>query len=410
MRRTPFSLLTAISGAHRTMSTCKIATLASLLALHMLPANAQQNHVNIDWAPQKNTESLVPLAAKLISPEVHDNHTVTFRLHAPKAAEVHLTGNILGRITRERSLPFSRDNNGLWSLTIGPLEPNIYLYNFLIDGVSTIDPNNTYAGHANMPAFSMVWIHGNEPAFYDARAVPHGNLTTHFYHSGVTGGERYMIVYTPPAYDPQKTYPVLYLMGGSGDLPETWTMHGGINFIMDNLLAAGKMQPMIVVIPNNQLVHRMHPRHSELSFPLTEREFMEAIIPYIEKRYKVIKSPKGRAIAGLSMGGRHAQYIGLRHMDIFGSIGLLSAALPLSDTPTLFNPKAVNDSLDYFFVGAGPYETFPQVRHEILHRQLDSLGVKHEYYIGGPGAHDLQTWRHLMYERFLPKLFSPTAH
>jgi enterochelin esterase family protein len=376
-----------------------------LTAFCLLPVRAQQNHVNIDWEPQKNTENLVPLSANIISPEVNDDHTVTFRLRAPQATDVRVTGNVLNRITRERSLPLTKGADGVWTLTIGPLDPNIYLYYFLIDGVNTIDPNNTYVGFANMPAFSMVWVHGDAPAFYDAKKVPHGNLTTHFYHSPVTDGERYMIVYTPPGYDPSKTYPVLYLMGGSGDLPETWTMHGQVNFILDNLLAEGKIKPMIVAIPNNQLIHRMHPKHTELSFPLTEREFMEAIIPYVEKHYKVIRSPHGRAISGLSMGGRHAQYVGLRHMDVFGSVGLLSAALPLSDTPVLLTPKAVNDSLDYFFVGAGPFETFPRARHEVLHRQLDSLGVRHEYYVGGPGAHDLQTWRHLLYERFLPNLF-----
>lgn len=378
---------------------------ALLAAPFLLTVQAQQSHVNIDWDPQRNTENLVPLAANIISPEVHDNHTVTFRLKAPQASDVRITGNILGRITKERTLPFSKGTDGIWTLTIGPLEPNIYLYYFLVDGVNITDPNNTYTGHANMPAFSMVWVHGKAPAFYDAKPVPHGNLTTHFYHSEVTQGERYMIVYTPPTYNPQKTYPVLYLMGGSGDLPETWTMHGQINFILDNLLAEGKIPPMIVVIPNNQLVHRMHPKHTELSFPLTEREYLEAIIPYVESRYKVYQSPEGRAIAGLSMGGRHAQYIGLRHMDLFGNIGLLSAAIPIADTPVLSEPDKVNKSLKYFFIGAGPYETSPQARHEVLHRQLDSLGVKHEYYIGGPGAHDLQTWRHLMYERFLPNLF-----
>jgi enterochelin esterase family protein len=376
-----------------------------LTAFCLLPLRAQQNHVNIDWDPQKNTENLVPLSANIISPEVNADRTVTFRLRAPQATDVRVTGGVLARITRERSLPMTKDDKGVWSITIGPLDPNIYLYYFLIDGVNTIDPNNTYVGFANMPAFSMVWVHGDEPAFYDAKPVPHGDLTTHFYHSPVTDGERYMLVYTPPGYDPAKAYPVLYLMGGSGDLPETWTMHGQVNFILDNLLAEGKITPMIVAIPNNQMVHRMHPKHTELSFPLTEREFVEAIVPYVESRYKVIESPRGRAISGLSMGGRHAQYVGLRHMGLFGSVGLLSAALPLTDTPVLLTPKAVNDSLDYFFVGAGPYETNPRARHEVLHQQLDSLGVRHEYYVGGPGAHDLQTWRHLLYERFLPNLF-----
>jgi len=371
----------------------------------VVQASAQQAHINIDWNPQKNTENLVPLSAKVISPEVKDDRTVIFRLLAPQANEVALTGNMFTKTGRRDPLSFTKGDDGVWTLSIGPLDPNIYLYSFIIDGVNVIDPINTYTGHANMPSFSMLWVHGNAPAFYDAKRVPHGDLTTHFYFSEVTHGERYMIVYTPPGYDPSKEYPVLYLMGGSGDLPETWTMHGQVNFVIDNLLAEGKITPMIVVIPNNQMVHRMHPEHLKLSFPLIEEEYLKSIVPYIENHYKVVKSPRGRAICGLSMGGRHAQYVGLNNMSLFGSIGLLSGALPVNDTPALLDPEKVNKSLDYLFVGAGPYETRPGVRHEVLHQKLDSLGVKHEYYIGGPGGHDLQTWRHLMYERFLPNLF-----
>jgi enterochelin esterase family protein len=255
-----------------------------------------------------------------------------------------------------------------------------------------------------MPAFSMVWVHGDGPAFYDAKDVPHGALTTHYYHSDVTKGERYMLVYTPPGYDPSKQYPVLYLMGGSGDLPETWTMHGQANFIMDNLLAEGKAVPMIIVIPNNQMVHRSHPEHTALSFPLIEREFKEEIIPFVEKNYNVVKNRHGRAISGLSMGGRHAQYVGLRNLDLFANIGILSAAIGVDETPVL-REAGINSRLDYLFLGAGTHETSPTARHEVLHKQLEELGVDHEYYVGSRGAHDLIAWRHLLYYRFLPNLW-----
>src|SRR5699024_2444865 len=145
--------------------------------------------------------------------------------------------------------------------------------------------------------------------WYNAKDVPHGNITTHFYHSEVTDGQRYMLVYTPPGYDPSKEYPVLYLMGGSGDLPETWTMHGKVNFIMDNLLAEGKATPTIIAIPNNHVIHRMHPEHRERTFPILEEEFKKHIIPLVEENYSVIRDRHARAISGLSMGGRHAQYI-----------------------------------------------------------------------------------------------------
>jgi hypothetical protein len=191
-------------------------------------AAAQQSRVNVAWDPQRNTENLVPLSANVISPEVHDNHTVTFRLNAPDVDEVLLVGSMFVGEDAGKEVPFTKDEEGLWTLTIGPLAPNIYLYHLLIDGVSVADPNNTFAGHAAMPPFSMVFVHGDGPAFYDAKNVPHGSITTHFYYSPVTDGQRTMLVYTPPDYDPERAYPVLYLMGGSGDLAETWVMHGQV--------------------------------------------------------------------------------------------------------------------------------------------------------------------------------------
>lgn len=370
--------------------------------------HGQQNHVNIDWDPQRNTENLVPLSAKVISPEVFDDHTVTFRLYGPSVREAYITGSMFVGEKAGTRVPMVKDSEGVWMATIGPLVPDIYLYYFHVDGVNITDPNNTFTGHANMPAFSMLWVHGDDPAFYDAKKVSHGAITQHFYYSPVTDGERYMLVYTPPGYDPKKKYPVLYLMGGSGDLPETWTMHGQANFIMDNLMAEGKVVPMLIVIPNNQVVHRMHPEHTKISFPTLEREYKEVIIPFVEQHYSVIKDRHARAIAGLSMGGRHAQYVGLRNLDLFGSIGILSAAISIDETPVL-RDLGVNDRIDYFFLGAGTYETNPRARHQVLHEELDTLGVKHEYYVGSLGAHDLITWRHLLYYQFLPNLWRNPA-
>jgi enterochelin esterase-like enzyme len=365
---------------------------------------AQQAHVNLDWDPQKNKENLVPFSANVISPEVYDDHTVVFRLKAPDVSSVSLTGTMWVGEEVGKIVPFTKGADGLWTCKIGPLVPDIYLYYFIIDGVKVIDPNNTFVGFANMPAFSMLFVHGDGPAFYDAKNVPHGSITTHFYHSVVTNGEREMLVYTPPGYDKSKKYPTLYLMGGSGDLAQTWYMHGQANFIMDNLLAEGKAVPMVIVMPNNQVVNRSNPKHTDLTFKLIEREFKEVIIPFVESNYSVIKDRHARAISGLSMGGRHAQYVGLNNLDLFASIGILSAAIPVDQTPSLKDPD-INSKIDYLFVGAGTYETRPGVRHEVLHNDLVKLNVKHEYYIGSNGAHDLITWRHLLYYRFLPNLW-----
>ena len=386
----------------------KLLLLSLIISFYLPHLAAQQAHVNLDRDPQKNTENLIPYSANVISPEVFDDHTVIFRLKAPDVSSVYLTGTMYVGEEARKTVPFAKDEDGLWTLKIGPLVPDIYLYHFIIDGVRVIDPNNTFVGFANMPAFSMLFVHGDGPAFYDAKNVPHGAITTHIYHSAVTGGEREILVYTPPGYDDKKQYPVLYLLGGSGDLAQTWYMHGQANFIMDNLLAEGKALPMIIVMPNNQVINRSNPQHTELTFKILEREFKEVIIPFVENHYSVIKDRHARAISGLSMGGRHAQYIGLNNLDLFASIGILSAAIPVDQTPSLKDPD-INSKIDYLFVGAGTYETRPGVRHEVLHNDLVKLNVKHEYYIGSRGAHDLITWRHLLYYRFLPNLFRNPA-
>ena len=379
---------------------CAVLLMAASLGLY-----AQQSHVNVDWAPQKNTENINPFGCGLISPEVYDDHTVTFRVSAPQAEEVLLTGSMFVGPDARKRVPFVKGEDGVWTLTIGPLEPEIYFYYFIIDGVQNIDPNNTYTGHACMPAFSILHVHGDEPSFFDPKPeVPHGSLTTHYYYSEVTGGLRDMIVYTPAGYDPSKEYPVLYLMGGSGDLTETWVMHGKANFILDNAIAEGKAEPMIVVFPNDQMVTRMHPQHTELAFPLMEQEYRKCIIPFVEERYSVIKDRRARAISGLSMGGRLSQYVGFRCLDLFANFGLLSSAIEIDQTPALYD-KDINEKIDYLFIGAGTHETGPMARHQKLHEELESMGVEHEYYVGSNGAHDLVAWKHLLYCRFLPELW-----
>ena len=379
---------------------CAILLMAASLGLY-----AQQSHVNVDWAPQKNTENINPFGCGLISPEVYDDHTVTFRVSAPQAEEVLLTGSMFVGSDARKRVPFVKGEDGVWTLTIGPLEPEIYFYYFIIDGVQNIDPNNTYTGHACMPAFSILHVHGDEPSFFDPKPeVPHGSLTTHYYYSEVTGGLRDMIVYTPAGYDPSKEYPVLYLMGGSGDLTETWVMHGKANFILDNAIAEGKAEPMIVVFPNDQMVTRMHPQHTELAFPLMEQEYRKCIIPFVEERYSVIKDRRARAISGLSMGGRLSQYVGFRCLDLFANFGLLSSAIEIDQTPALYD-KDINEKIDYLFIGAGTHETGPMARHQKLHEELEAMGVEHEYYVGSNGAHDLVAWKHLLYYRFLPGLW-----
>jgi enterochelin esterase-like enzyme len=376
----------------------RLACLFAAVCSAVVPVSAQQAHVNLDWAPQKNTQGLKPFGASVISPEVRDDRTVTFRLKAPEAQKVELTGGpmllALGR--PGKNVPFTKGDDGVWTLTVGPVKPNLYAYKFAIDGAVVPDPNNTLTGFAAQPGYSTLVVHGSGPAYYDAKNVPHGAVTRHVYHSEVTGGEREMYVYAPPGYDRSKKYPVLYLLGGSGELASTWNIDGRAGFILDNLLAEGKAVPMLIAMPNNQVVHRSDPQHTEKTFDLFESELKKEIVPLVERMYSVRTDRKGRALAGLSMGGRHTQFVGFRNASMFGSLGILSAGMP--------DAIGGDPKVDYLFVGLGTHENTPDNRSVAFHKELDKRGIRHDYYIGGDGGHDWGTWRdHLHY--MLPKLF-----
>ena len=371
---------------------------------------AQQANVNLDWNPQKNTQNLVPYGGNIVSPDVKDDHTITFRIKAPEAQKVELTGGpILLALKSKTSIPFTKENDGIWTLTVGPVKPDIYVYRFLLDGVAIVDPNNTFTGASNQPGYSYVVVHGRGPAYYDARKVAHGNVSRHIYHSDVLDGEREMFVYTPPGYDAKKKYPVLYLLGGSGELAGGWSTDGRANFIADNLLAEGKMVPMLIAMPNNQVLHRSDPNHIDKTYKLFEQELRKQIVPFIDKNYSTIADRKGRAIAGLSMGGRHTQMVGMNDLDLFSSFGILSAGdleTEKMNASFLKDPQ-LKQKVDYLLIGLGSGETESAVgkRSASTHETLNKFGVKHDYFIGGDGAHDWGTWRLLLNDKLLPNLW-----
>lgn len=392
------------------MSVYRLYPLLTLLFLAGKQwAQAQQAHVNLDWNPQKNTQNLVPFGANVISPEVRDDRTVTFRLKAPDAKQVSLTGGaILLALAAKDPIPFRKENDSLWALTVGPVKPDIYVYKFIIDGVTVADPNNTLTGFNDQPGYSNLVVQGEGPAYYDAKPVPHGAVIRHIYHSNVLNGEREMYVYTPPGYSPKKKYPVLYLVGGSGELASGWSLDGRANFIADNLIAEGKMVPMLIAMPNNQVLHRTDPKHTEKTFSLFEDELKKQIIPFIDKTYSTRAGRKGRALAGLSMGGRHTQLVGLKNLDLFSSFGVLSAGDLETEkvSAALLNDPAANQKVDYLLVGQGTGEVATIGKRAVaLHEALQKHNIKHDYYVGGEGAHDWGTWRHLLYYKLLPNLW-----
>lgn len=374
-------------------------------------ANAQQSNVNLDWRPHLNTENLIPFSAPLNSPEVKNDRTVTFRLKAPDAKKVSLGGvHILAALGRGReTVPFEKGENGIWTLTVGPLKPDMYVYQLNVDGMNITDPSNSVAAFTGMPPYSTVIVHGDGPSYYDAKEVPHGTISRHIYHSNVTNGMRDLYVYTPPGYDPKKSYPTLYLLGGSGELPSNWMYDGRANLILDNLIAEGKALPMVMVLPNNQMVHRNHPQHADLTFKLFEKELRDHVVPLVEQNYSVRKEPKYRALSGLSMGGRHTMFCGFNSLDIFGNFGVLSAGdTDCEKTLSGFlNDPKVNEKLTYLFIGQGDQEEAGMFNARVagLRKALDNHKIPYEYYVGGGMGHDWTTWRHLLYYRFLPNLW-----
>ena len=201
----------------------------------------------------------------------------------------------------------------------------------------------------------------------------------------------------------------MYLVGGSGELPHNWVYDGRVNFIMDNLLAEGRVVPMVIAMPNNQVVHRNHPKHAEVTFPTFEAELRKHVLPLVEQQYCVRTDPKGRALSGLSMGGRHTMFVGFKSLDLFGSFGVLSAGD--SDTENslagFLNDPDVNRKVDYLFVGQGTAEASGRFGERVtaLRQALIKHNIRHEYYVGGHGGHDWATWRHLLHEKFLPGLW-----
>jgi enterochelin esterase family protein len=209
-----------------------------------------------------------------VSPEIAADRRVTFRLLAPKAAEVTLTGEL-----QKGPVALHKDERGLWTVTIGPIDPEIYNYNFTIDGVKTIDPGNPRVKSGSTPSTiaSILEIPGDTPAFYDGRPVPHGEVHTHWYHSKSLGTLRRLTVYTPPSYRTQTAarFAVLYLFHGANADETAWTLLGHANLILDNLLAAGKSRPFVVAMPFGYGTPPGKPDNTALF----SRDLIEDVIP-----------------------------------------------------------------------------------------------------------------------------------
>lgn len=346
-------------------------------------------------------------APRVVSPEVGADRRVTFRLYAPEAREVILTGEFI-----QGPRPLYKSSDGIWSIAVGPIDPEIYHYNFTIDGVRTIDPGNAQVKTGSTPSTlaSVLEVRGDAPFFFDPRAVPHGDVRRHWYRSRSLDTTRRLSIYTPPGYDAESTkrYPVVYLLHGANADDEAWAHLGRVNLILDNLIADGKTTPFIVVMPFGYGAPPGSQEQRTQNTALFGKDLIEDVIPFVQSHYRVSTSRDDRALVGLSMGGGQALSIGLSHLDLFSHVGGFSSGLgPVADFgksyPTIVSSASdANSKLRLLWIGCGS-EDGAFAASKGLSEFLTSNHVKHTFRETA-GAHTWMVWRRYLNE-ISPLLF-----
>jgi enterochelin esterase family protein len=344
---------------------------------------------------------------RIISPEVHSDRRVTLRLRAPNAKEVLVSGQVT-----PKPVPLTKDEQGIWSITLGPLAPDFYSYTLRVDGLAISDPSNPTLKTGIRGHSSAVLIAGESPTAWDARAVPHGAVHRHHYDSKVMEDLRAFTVYTPPQYDPKSNtkYPVLYLLHGSGDHDQNWVDFGRANFILDNLIADGKAKPMIVVMPYGQMTPPFETGGNARGVNTNarfEQDLLGDVLPRVEELYKVETSADKRAIAGLSMGGGQALWTGLNNLDQFAWVGGFSSSMRQVTgqeriLKALADTKAVNKRTKLLWIAIGKEDTLLKGNNEFA-AWLKTQGITHTYQVT-EGSHNWSVWRRYLAE-LTPQLF-----
>ncbi len=265
-------------------------------------------------------------APPVISPEVTADRKIAFRIYAPQAQAIRLAAGDIPGVGQTTTL--TKGENGVWETTIGPIDPGAYRYNFNVDGVSTIDPRNSATSESNTNVWSLVVVPGSE--FMDTKNVPHGAVSEVTYFSTALNAFRRMHVYLPPGYEAGSAkYPVFYLLHGAGDSDDAWTTVGRAGFILDNLIAAKKAKPMLVVMPAGHTTKGNAPggaggRNATEDFV---KDLLTDIVPYVGSHYRVMTDRAHTAIAGLSMGGHQTLYAAFPHLEKFAYVGVYSSGL-----------------------------------------------------------------------------------
>ena len=352
--------------------------------------------------------------AALISPEVHSDRRVTFRLRAPRATDVTVRGEWM---TGQGGEKLVKDSAGVWSLTLGPVAPDVWTYSFSVDGLTVADPlNNQVKSGSRGLGQSVLLVPGG--MLHEVRDVPHGAVQSVWYKSPSIGSTRRVLGYTPPDYERERSarYPVLYLLHGNGDTEGEWVGFGKANFILDNLIADGKARPMIVVMPYGHTVppNELTAATRQRNTALMEEDVLKNIIPTVEARYRTAPGAKNRAIAGLSMGGGQSSTIGLNNLNTFSWVAVFSAgvgggggaqasqAFEERARPVLTDAAGTNKKLNLLWIGCGKDDA-AMTGAEQLAGTLDKAGIKNTF-VKTDGAHTWRVWRRYLGE-LTPLLF-----
>lgn len=344
-------------------------------------------------------------------PRILPDNRVVFQVRAPNAARLQIN---LGRM-----YDMTKDEAGVWTVTTAPQDPGFHYYSLIIDGVSVIDPaSETYYGTGRMS--SAIEIPEAGVDFYTVKDVPHGDIRSRRYFSKVTNTWRRLNLYAPPGYDRESAtkYPVLYIQHGGGEDETGWAVQGKTDIILDNLIAAGKAKPMLVVISNGNVPSPGGGRggYSAAGMAGFANELLNTIVPFVEANYRVLNDPPNRALAGLSMGGGQAFYVGLGNKEKFGAVGVFSSGLfgginnPAGTTfngeqqiPGLYtNAKSFNDALKVFYISVGEQDPRIEFTRKAV-ADFKSHGLNVEY-ASFPGGHEWQVWRKSLHD-FAQRIF-----
>ena len=352
-------------------------------------------------APARDGQRLTPeLMAKLfppgvVSPEYNADGSATFRVLAPDAEKVEFECQMF-----EGVKPMTKGERGVWSVTVKPDQPDIYPYSFIIDGTKIADPNNMEIFPNEGYKASLADVKGPEPDFQDLQKVPHGKVSYTWYTSNAVGFDRPVCIYTPPGYDPasDKKYPVLYLIHGMTDTYETWFKVGKVNNILDNLIAKGLAEPMIVVMPYanpypEMMLRGLAKMYNPMDTKLTTEEFTESVVPFIEANYKVLTDADNRAIAGFSLGGRQTLACGLGNPDMFHYVCAFAPAIFGPEISANFEngtyaPAAeINEKMNLVWLSCGTSDFLYQSSLQ-LEKNFKERGIEHKTMYPGGG----HTW------------------